>query len=163
MIRKQDPDISAADKTIRNHAIAAAAAAIVPVPGVDVVAVGGIQIKMLSSLAKIFHVPMSADGGKVAISALVGSAGSLGMGGMMAVPVYSMLKFVPIVGTLASFSALPSMVFGATYALGKVFTAHFASGGNLLNFDPVRSRAAFQSHFEEGKASAPSSPRPVKG
>ena len=46
----------------------------------------------------------------------------------------SMLKGIPILGTLASGFAMPVLASGATFAIGKAFIQHFASGGTLLDF-----------------------------
>ena len=53
-----------------------------------------------------------------------------------------------------SFSAV---TFGSTYAVGKVFQTHFASGGTLLNFDPVKARELYKTEFQEGAQMAPES------
>jgi uncharacterized protein (DUF697 family) len=46
----------------------------------------------------------------------------------------SMLKFVPILGTITAGFAMPVLSGGATFAIGKAFIQHFASGGTLLDF-----------------------------
>ena len=48
----------------------------------------------------------------------------------------SMLKAVPIIGTIAGGFVMPVLSAGATYAIGKAFIQHFASGGTLLDFNP---------------------------
>jgi uncharacterized protein (DUF697 family) len=48
----------------------------------------------------------------------------------------SALKFVPIAGPLAAAFVMPALSAGATYAIGKAFIQHFASGGTLLDFNP---------------------------
>jgi hypothetical protein len=47
-----------------------------------------------------------------------------------------MLKAIPFVGTVVSALALPALSSGATYAIGKAFMQHFASGGTFLDFNP---------------------------
>ena len=42
----------------------------------------------------------------------------------------------------------------STYALGKVFTQHFESGGTLLDFDPDKMREYYQGQLEQGKVIA---------
>ena len=46
----------------------------------------------------------------------------------------SRLKGIPIMGTLAAGFVMPVLASGATYAIGKAFIQHFASGGTLLDF-----------------------------
>ena len=48
----------------------------------------------------------------------------------------SALKAMPIFGTLAGGFVMPVLSAGATYAIGKAFIEHFASGGTLLDFNP---------------------------
>jgi hypothetical protein len=43
---------------------------------------------------------------------------------------------VPIVGTIVAGFVIPVLAAGATYAIGKAFIQHFASGGTLLDFNP---------------------------
>ena len=48
----------------------------------------------------------------------------------------SVLKAVPIFGTIVGSFVMPVLSAGATYAIGKAFIQHFASGGTLLDFNP---------------------------
>jgi uncharacterized protein (DUF697 family) len=48
----------------------------------------------------------------------------------------SVLKAVPMVGTIVGGLVMPVLSAGATYAIGKAFIQHFASGGTLLDFNP---------------------------
>ena len=48
----------------------------------------------------------------------------------------SMLKAVPVIGTLTAAFVMPVLSAGFTYAIGKAFIQHFASGGTLLDFNP---------------------------
>ena len=38
----------------------------------------------------------------------------------------------------------------STYAVGKVFTEHFASGGTFLTFDPEKVRKYYEQEFAQG-------------
>ena len=104
----------------------------IPVPFVDALAVGGVQLKMLRELAAIFEVDFSENRGKSIIAALVGA-----LGPASAAPVAtSALKFIPGVGTAIASISMPALSAAATYAVGKVFVQHFLSGGTLLDFNP---------------------------
>jgi hypothetical protein len=46
---------------------------------------------------------------------------------------------------------MPSSSAAFTYAVGKVFLQHFASGGTFLDFDPKTVREYFAKMFDEGK------------
>jgi uncharacterized protein (DUF697 family) len=101
-------------------------------PVIDALTVGGLQIQMLRRLSQIYAVPFSENRGKALIAGLAGSMipATSGIGAASA------LKFVPVLGMLASGFVMPVLSAGATYAIGKAFVQHFASGGTLLDFNP---------------------------
>ena len=121
-----------AGKLVERFAIWSGVAGLLPLPGIDVVVVGGLQIQMLRRVSQIYGVPFSENTGKALIAALAGSLipASSGLGAASA------LKFVPIMGPLAAAFVMPALSAGATYAIGKAFVQHFASGGTLLDFNP---------------------------
>jgi uncharacterized protein (DUF697 family) len=121
-----------AGKLVERFAIWSGVAGLLPLPVVDVVAVGGLQVQMLRRISQIYEVPFSENTGKALIAALAGSLipASSGIGAA------SSLKFVPIMGPLAAAFVMPALSAGATYAIGKAFIQHFASGGTLLDFNP---------------------------
>jgi uncharacterized protein (DUF697 family) len=123
-------------------------AGLIPVPFVDLAAVSGVQIKMLSDLSNLYGVKFSANKGKSVVSALLGSIvpNSLAGGG-----VGSILKMIPLVGTILGGVSMSLFSGAATYAIGKSFIQHFESGGTFLDFDPVKVKDYFKSLFEEGQ------------
>jgi len=60
----------------------------------------------------------------------------------------SLLKGLPGVGTLIGAVTMPAFSAGATYAIGKLFIQHFASGGTLLDFNPPDYREFIKAHKE---------------
>jgi uncharacterized protein (DUF697 family) len=105
---------------------------LIPLPFVDVLAVGGLQLQMLRRLSQIYDVQFSENRGKAVIASLAGTMIPVtsGMGAASA------LKGVPILGMIASAFVMPVLSAGATYAIGKAFVQHFESGGTLLDFNP---------------------------
>ena len=134
----------AASKLVDRFSLWSGAAGLIPVPLVDIAAVGGVQIQMLRRLSEIYGVPFSDNRGKSIIASLAGSvlpastATTTGMG------IASALKIVPGVGTVISALTMPVFSAGATWVIGKVFIQHFASGGTLLNFNPHNYREAMK-------------------
>lgn len=126
-------------------------AGLIPVPFVDLAAVSGVQLKMLSDLSKLYEVKFSENRGKAIISALLGSVvpNSLAGGG-----VGSILKMIPLVGTFLGGISMSLFSGAATYAIGKSFIQHFESGGTFLDFDPVKVKDYFKTLFEEGQTIA---------
>src|SRR6185437_1273124 len=110
----------------------AGAAGLIPVPVVDLIAVGGLQLQMVRRLSQIYNVPFGENRGKALITSLVGAAipTSSGLGAA------EFLKAIPIVGTALGALITPALAAGLTFAIGKVFMQHFESGGTLLDFNP---------------------------
>ena len=133
-----------AQQIVSSYSRFSALAGLIPMPTIDMIAVGGLQMKMLSALAAHYGVAFNDNRSKSLVAALIGSVGSTniayGVGG-------SLLKSIPVVGSIAGVFAMPGFAFALTYAIGKVFILHFESGGTLLDFDPVKMRAHFASEF----------------
>jgi uncharacterized protein (DUF697 family) len=121
-----------ASKLVERFALWSGVAGLLPLPVIDTIAVGGLQIQMLRRLSQIYGVPFSENSGKALIASLAGSMipATSGIGAASA------LKFVPIAGMVASAFVMPVLSAGATYAIGKAFIQHFKSGGTLLDFNP---------------------------
>ena len=126
-------------------------AGLIPVPLVDVAAVSGIQLKMLKDVSDIYEIKFSENRGKSIVSALLGSVvpNSLTTGGMG-----SLLKMIPVIGTVIGGISMSLFSGAATYAIGKAFIQHFEAGGTFLDFDPVKIKDYFKSKFQEGKVIA---------
>jgi uncharacterized protein (DUF697 family) len=133
-----------ASKLVDRFAIWSGVAGLIPVPVVDVFAVGGLQIQMLRRISQIYDVPFSENRGKALIASLAGSMIPTTSG----IGAASALKAVPIVGTIAAGFVMPALSAGATYAIGKAFIQHFASGGTLLDFNPPDYRDFFRAQKE---------------
>jgi uncharacterized protein (DUF697 family) len=105
---------------------------LIPLPFVDVLAVGGLQLQMLRRLSQVYDVQFSENRGKALIASIAGTMIPVtsGMGAASA------LKGVPILGMIASAFVMPVLSAGATYAIGKAFVQHFETGGTLLDFNP---------------------------
>src|SRR6516162_11319628 len=121
-----------ASKLVDRFAIWSGVAGLVPLPVVDVLAVGGLQLQMLRRLSQIYNVDFSENRGKALIAALAGCMipATSGMGAASA------LKAVPVLNILAAGFVMPVLSAGATFAIGKAFVQHFESGGTLLDFNP---------------------------
>ncbi len=121
-----------ASKLVERFAIWSGVAGLIPVPGVDIATVGGLQIQMLRKISQLYEVPFSENRGKAVVAALAGALvpATSGIGAASA------LKFVPVLGMLAGGLVMPVLSAGATYGIGKAFIQHFRSGGTLLDFNP---------------------------
>ena len=141
---------SATDPIIRKWTYAAAAAGLIPVPLADLVAIAAIQLKMVADLSAHYGVEFSQNRGKAAVGALTGTVVSRQLAPLAS----SVLKAIPIVGQVGGVVAMPAMAGASTYAVGRVFDKHFASGGTLLNFDAKKMKSVFTSEYKKGEAVA---------
>ena len=121
-----------ASKLVDRFAIWSGVAGLIPLPVIDVLAVGTLQVQMLRRISQIYDVEFSENRGKALIAALAGTMIPVtsGMGAASA------MKAVPVVNILAAGFVMPVLSAGATFAIGKAFIQHFESGGTLLDFNP---------------------------
>jgi len=145
-----------ASKLVNRFAVWSGVAGLIPVPVVDTVAVGGLQLQMVRRISQIFDVPFSENSGKALIASLVGAM----VPATSSIGAASMLKMVPVVGTLTSAFVMPVLSAGATYAIGKAFIQHFASGGTLLDFNPPDYREFVKAQKEMWESRSARSGRP---
>lgn len=138
------------NQIIRNHMFVSMGVGLVPVPVLDMVGITGVQLNMLRRLAKLYEVPFSEHKTKNIVTSLIGGGGSLPVAGMFA----SLVKMIPVVGQAVGLVSMPISAGAITYAVGKVFHMHFASGGTVLTFDPEKVRGYYVEMLEEGKALA---------
>jgi len=132
-----------ASEIIKNHVGFSLGAALIPVPGADLLAVSAVQLNMLRSLAKIYGVGFMDTLGKNIISAVAGgSAARLGA---------SLVKAIPGVGTIIGELSMPVLSGASTYALGRVVATHFQKGGSLDDLDLKNARKGYQTEMENGK------------
>ena len=121
-----------ASKVVDRCSIGSGVAGLLPIPLVDIAAVGGVQLYMLRKLSEIYDVPFSENRGKAVLSSLIGAI----VPATTASAAASFFKFVPGLGQIAGTLTMAPVAAGATYIIGKVFIQHFASGGTLLDFNP---------------------------
>jgi uncharacterized protein (DUF697 family) len=118
----------AAENLIKNHVMAASAAAIVPLPMFDVAAITVVQLRMIAKLAAMYGKTFSEGPVRNTITALGG--GILGHGGGIMLGV-SLTKFIPGIGWMLGMMSLPVIAGASTYAVGRVFARHFKQGGSV--------------------------------
>src|SRR5262250_2281952 len=138
-----------ASKLVDRFSLWSGAAGLIPIPIVDMAAVGGVQLQMLRRLSEIYGVPFSENRGKSIIASLAGAVIPASTATTTAVGVGSLVKSFPGVGTAIGALTMPVFSAGATYVIGKVFIQHFASGGTLLDFNPPDYREFIKAQKEK--------------
>ena len=135
-------------KTVKRYMWWSMGAGLVPFPILDLVAVSGVQLKMLADLSKAYDIPFQKSRVRAAIGSLVGfvvpHAMSYGLVG-------SLVKAIPWGGVVAVAPTMALFSGACTWALGNVFIQHFESGGTFLNFDADAVKDYFKAQFEEGR------------
>lgn len=136
-----------AESQVKNYVIGSMGASLVPVPLFDLVALAGIQIKMLYELAEIYEVPFEKNTVKSLVGALLGAIIPVSSASFVA----SLFKSIPGVGTAAGTMGMSITGGAATYAVGEVFIYHFESGGTFLDFQPEKMKKYLNEQFDKGK------------
>ena len=133
-----------ADTVIRNHVMWSAASGAIPIALADVAAVSAVQVDMIRQLCNVFDTDFSATKGKALVSSVTTAA-------LARVGVASVVKMVPIAGTLVG-SVTGSVLAGASsFALGQAFKTHLSQGGTFLDIDLDRIKQVYLEQFEKGK------------
>ena len=134
-----------AETVIRNHVIwSMGASYIIPLPVADVFAVSALQLDMIRQLCRVYDIDFAETQGKAIVSALTTST-------MARAGARSLLKVIPVIGTVAGGITTAVINGASTYALGEVFKKHFANGGTFLDFDTERLKKLYREKFEKGQ------------
>ena len=134
-----------ASQLVDRLALWSGAAGLIPVPVVDLAAVGGVQLYMLRRLAEIYGVPFSENRGKSVLASLAGAVIPF----TTATTIGGLAKFFPVFGTAIGQLTMAGVSAPATWVIGKVFIQHFASGGTLLDFNPPDYREFIKAQREK--------------
>lgn len=116
-----DPDQAAA-RVIRNYSIAAAAAAVQPIPLVDLALLTPIQVGMVRSIATVYSQPL---GLRSALELL----GTFGTSLVAQQAIMAAVKLAPMAGLPVAIS----VAYAITYAIGEASKVHFERGSLLSN------------------------------
>lgn len=136
-----------ANNLVKNYVITSMGLGLVPLPAFDLVALFGVQVKMVHGLAQDYEVPFKQEAVKSVVMSVL--SGAIGVAGVMGIA--SLTKSFPVVGSLAGGATISVLSGAATYAMGRVFIQHFEQGGTLLNCDVKKMREHFKRELKEGK------------
>lgn len=138
--RLRDAHLRTAHPHVLSYAVAAGAAATVPMPIVDMPLVVAIQAKMFHTIASIYHQDFDRQQiGEVLSGLGLGFLGRLGG--------RELLKIIPGYG-----SAVSALYAAAsTYALGLTLCVYFSRKRDGHLPDKAEFRRIYESHFQEGR------------
>jgi uncharacterized protein (DUF697 family) len=114
---------------ILGYSSLAATAGAFPIPWVDLLILPGIQTRMIYHLAKMYGQPMKGR-------RFLELASTLGMGMLVRQAVREIVKFIPIIGSVAG----ATLASAATFALGKAFCYYYAAvcQGHVPNTEELK-------------------------
>ncbi len=146
-----------ANSIVNTYVLYSMGVGVVPLPVVDLAALITLQVYMLKKLSSVYGVQLSDEWGRATIGAIVGGTAPVALFTRLA----SLLKFIPVVGQVGALFSLSIAAGASTYALGKVFSRHFESGGTLDSFDPVKKRLEYDQHRAEFKQQSATQPTTI--
>jgi uncharacterized protein (DUF697 family) len=136
-----------AESIIKRHTYWAVGAGLIPLPLIDIAAVTAIQLDMLKQICSFYKIDYTEEQGKAWIVALASST----LSSVVARIGASAVKTIPIVGTLIGATSMAVISGASTYALGKVISNHFESGGTLESFNKEKIKEFYEENLKEGK------------
>lgn len=142
------PDQQRISRTIRKHAYVAAGGGLLPVPVVDFILITGIQLNLLRKISSLYHIPFSEYRAKNLIGALIGGVFPVSCGVRLGTGI---AKIIPGIGQTVVAATVAATTGASTYAIGKVFSRHFAQGGTFLSFDPKEAKIFYEEIFAQRK------------
>jgi uncharacterized protein (DUF697 family) len=128
-----------------------AGAVAIPLPVVDLIGLGFVQVKMVRNLAKAYGVNPNDKILEGLISAVLATMATMTIPIML---VGSSLKAAPVGGTVLG--SVGNAAFGAasTYAIGKVFVRHFEGGGTIASFSADAAKDELKKEVSSAKAAS---------
>ena len=141
-----------ANTTIKNYALMALGAGLVPSPLVDSVAITAMEVKMIADLGRIYEFPVPHK--LVALKVLISLASSVGMI-YLAIKFNSLVKLAPGVGHALHTSVMVVSSGAAVYAVGKIFQEYYESGGFFLDKSDASLRRSFKEKYRDGMEIVP--------
>lgn len=132
------------DQIVRNWSQWATVAGFIPIPLLDTTVIGGVQVKMIQELCKVYDIPFKEEIVKSALAAVTGSVSTSIVSNVLS---GSIAKYVPYVGGVVSLATQPAVAYGSTYAVGALFTKHFESKGTLLDISVDSMKGLYKENY----------------
>lgn len=126
------------------------ATGLIPVPVIDLAALGALQGKMVTDLSKLYGQNLSKNAVRGVVSVLLGA---LVPGGVATFAGNTVARSLPGIGTIVGIMSFGGLGAAATYAIGKAFVRHYEGGGSFSSFDPKAIEADLIAEF--AKAAKP--------
>ncbi|MEI7567975.1 MAG: DUF697 domain-containing protein [Alcaligenaceae bacterium] len=123
--------LDAANKLIASARNWSFAAALVPVPYLDLALLASLQTKLIVNLASLYDQKLFKQAVTSLITLLIGTLAPAGASRLTS---SVLIKFLPGMGSAIGAVSLATFGASATCAIGKVFVKHFENGGSISTF-----------------------------
>lgn len=151
-VTQRDP---AAIHIVYQYMAVSAAAAWIPVAGLDVAALAGVHVALIKRLCDHYRVDFSEHTARNLVLAIVASVLPAAVGSILG---RKFLGLLPRSAGIVGWVLMSASSAAFSYGLGRLFIYHFESGGTLLNFDVKRLHDAVRHIFSEPAASPAPAP-----
>ena len=135
--------------TVKSWSTWAAAAGLIPVPALDLAAIGSLQVKMIYELCKVYGIPYKKETVQSLLAGLAGSTLTVLASGYLSTSVF---RYVPYAGPVLSFVVQPGLAFASTYALGQIFIRQFESGQSLVGLTAEVVSSSYEEQLVKAKS-----------
>ena len=132
--------------TIMAYSSMAASAGAVPLPVVDLVMIASVQTSMVNALAKLYGQPLDT-------AKMRELAGALGAGLVARSAGRSLIKIIPVVGSVLGSVSGAILAGAATFALGKAFCHYYRDVIDGKTPDIKKLKAYYNEQFDQAKGS----------
>jgi uncharacterized protein (DUF697 family) len=119
------------------------------VPGFDLAAIGGLQVKMIYELCKVYDIPYKKETVQSLLGGLAGSTLTVVASGYLSTRLF---RFIPYAGPVLSAVIQPSLAFASTFALGQIFIRQFESGQSLTGLTAESVNSAYHEQLAKTKS-----------
>jgi len=138
-----------AEQTVKNWSTYAAVAGVIPVPVLDLAAIGGLQVKMISELCKIYELPYKKEAVQSLLGGLAGGTLTMLASGYLSERLF---RYIPYAGPVLSVVIQPGLAFVSTFALGRIFINKFESGQSLAGLTAEAVSSAYHEQLAKTKS-----------
>ena len=142
-----------AQQTLRDHALLAAGAMIIPVPLLDMAAEAAIQTHMVKRLTEIYGVDFAEERAKVLVAAALGGFSAGWAAG-------TLLRYASFATYFINLWPSAMLSSGITYGIGHLFMQHFEKGGGMHDLEPDVAASALKENARSLRARLWSKPKP---
>jgi uncharacterized protein (DUF697 family) len=126
-----------------------AAGGIVPLPYLDLLAIGAVQLKMVRKIAVAYDQEADEQNLKAVLASLLGTLAPAAVSTSL---LGSSAKLIPVSGTFIGSASMAAFAAASTYAIGKVFVRHIEGGGSMLDFSVDKIKKDLQAEFSAAKS-----------